>query len=416
MTMRAILTNGYVRDLILSLKGIICSQSILAVFVALFSQPVFAQNDQQIYQQSTEALYNLDFSIAESGFENLTRRHPEDPQYWNAVASTIWLKIIHDQQKLDMESFSGGAQFGTRDSKDALNPEDEKRLRSTVSAAMAKANAILKTNPNHVPALYALGSSNAILASFEATAKRSYISAHSKAREARKLHARVLELDPSFHDARMAVGAYDYVVGAIPGGIRWFLRLFGVGAGDKPGGIRQLEIASSQGSMARTDARMLLVVIYNREKQYDLSLNLIDELHSRYRRNFLFELSKGAVYGKMKKWDDALRTYEDVLAKVTGKVDGYDRLREAKVLYLIATTNVERLQFETALTGFGRVLSSKDSTADEKGNAHLWMGKIFDSKKDRAMALQQYNALLSLDCDPNLKTEAQRYKRRPFGA
>ena len=281
---------------------------------------------------------------------------------------------------------------------------------------MAKANAILKTNPNNIRALYALGTSNAILASFEATAKRAYVSAHGKAKEARKLHMRVLQLDPSFHDARMSVGAYDYVVGAIPAGIRWFLRLFGVGAGDKSGGIRQLETTSSMGSLARTDARMLLVVIYNREKQYDLSLNLIDELHSRYRRNFLFELSKGSIYGKMKKWDDALRTYEQVLAKVTKKEDGYDRLREAKVLYLIATANVERLQFETALTDFGRVISSKDATVDEKGNAYLWMGKIFDSKKDRPMALRQYDALLSLDCDPNLKSEARKFKRRPFGA
>ncbi len=386
------------------------------MFLLLFSQSAFAQSDQQIYQQASEALYNLDFSIAESGFESLTREHPEDPQYWNAVASALWLKIIHEQQKLDMESFSGGARFGTSESKEALSAEDEQRLRAAVSTAMAKANAILKANPDQVRALYALGTSNAILASFEATAKRAYVSAHGKAKEARKLHMRVLALDPSFHDARMSVGAYDYVVGAIPAGIRWFLRLFGVGAGDKPGGIRQLETTSSMGSLARTDARMLLVVIYNREKQYDLSLNLIDELHSRYRRNFLFELSKGTIYGKMKKWDDALRTYEQVLAKVTKKEDGYDRLREAKVLYLIATTNVERLQFETALIDFGRVISSKDATIDEMGNAYLWMGKIFDSRKDRPMALRQYDALLSLDCDPNLKSEARKYKRRPFGA
>jgi hypothetical protein len=297
-----------------------------------------------------------------------------------------------------------------------LNAADERRLRNTVSIAMSKANAILQNQPNHVRALYALGNSNAILASFEATAKRSYVAAHGKAKEARRLHMKVLQLDPSFHDARLAIGAYDYVIGAIPSGIRWFLRLFGVGAGDRTGGIRQLEIAAAQGAMARTDARMLLVVIYNREKQYERSLALIDDLHHRYPRNFLFELSKGAVYGRLKEWDEAVETYQTVLEKVTTKKDGYERLRAAKVHYAIATGNVERLQFETALADFGRVTSSEDATANEKANAYLWMGKIFDSKKDRTKALQQYEALLGLDCDPGLKSEAQRYKRRPFGA
>jgi hypothetical protein len=101
---------------------------------------------------------------------------------------------------------------------------------------------------------------------------------------------------------------------------------------------------------------------------------------------------------------------------VTTKTDGYERLRAAKVHYAIATGNVERLQFETALADFGRVTSSEDATANEKANAHLWMGKIFDSKKERTKAIQQYEALLRLDCDPGLKSEAQKYRRRPFGA
>jgi tetratricopeptide (TPR) repeat protein len=402
----------------LSLKGIILFQGalIVAAFLLLSSQRAFGQTPQEVYQQSSEALYNLDFSIAEIGFERLTRDYPANPDYWNAAASTIWLKIIYDQQKLNIESFSGGAQFGTRESREGVNPADEQRLRNTLAVAMSKADAILKSDPNNVRALYALGHSNAVLASFEATVKRSYFTAHSKAKEARRLHVRVLDLDPSFHDARLAVGTYDYVVGVIPGGIRWFLRLLGVGAGDKAGGIRQLETTASQGTLARTDARMLLVVIYNREKEYDRALALIEELHTRYPRNFLFELSKASIYGRMKEWDAAVHTYQEVLAKIVAKQDGYDRLRQARAYYSIGTSNVERLQFETALEDFALVVSSKDATPDEKANAYLWMGKIFDSKKDRLKALQQYDALLSLNCDPDLKAQARRYKRRPFAA
>ena len=43
------------------------------------------------------------------------------------------------------------------------------------------------------------------------------------------------------------------------------------------------------------------------------------------------------------------------------------------------------------------------------------MGKIFDSKKDRTKALQQYDAILAMNCDPDLKAEAQKYKQKPYG-
>src|SRR5205085_11505596 len=91
-----------------------------------------------------------------------------------------------------------------------------KRLRETIATAIAKADAMLKRNPKDVRALYAKGISNATLASFEAAAKRSYFSAGSKAKTARDLHQQVLTLDPTFDDARMSVGAYNYVLGVVP--------------------------------------------------------------------------------------------------------------------------------------------------------------------------------------------------------
>jgi len=368
----------------------------------------------QIYRESTNALYNLDFSIAQRGYETLTREYPDSPDYWNALASSIWLKITFDQQKLNIESFSGGSSFGTKESRDAVNPQDEKRLRDTLATAMAKADAILKKNPNDVRALYAKGISLGTLASFEATVKRSYISAHSKAKEAKSLHQQVLKLDPTFDDARMTIGTYDYVVGVIPGFVRFLIGMFGVRGAGKEAGIQQLEVAAAKGKNGSTDAKMVLVVVYNREKQYEQALQLINDLHAKYPRNFLFELAKASVYGKMKDWDQAVQVYEQILAKAQAKKDGYDRLRSVRLYYLLADSNIQRQQFEKAVEEFSHVVASKDATPDEKANAYLWMGKIFDSKKERTKAIQQYDLVLGLDCDPDLKDEARKYKRKPF--
>jgi outer membrane protein assembly factor BamD (BamD/ComL family) len=414
---REMVMIGVERDGMLSLKGII-----VLLLYALFCQPLAAQdpadlaNPSRLYADSTNALYNLDFSTAQRGYEALTRSYPDNPDYWNALASSQWLKITYDQQKLNIESFSGKASFGTKESKEGVSPEEEKRLRDTVATAMAKAQAILDKNPNDIRALYAMGIANATLASFESTVKRSYLTAHSKAKAARNFHQQVLKLDPNFDDARLSVGTYDYVIGVIPSFFRLLLAPLGIRSAGKDAGILELETAASKGRIASTDARMVLAVVYVREKKYDEALKLISDLHGRYPRNFLFELAKGSIYGKMMKGDDAVRVYEDVLAKVHAKKDGYERLREGRVYTLLGNANIDRMQFEKAGEEFAHVVASRDATMDEKGSAYLWMGKIYDSKKDRASAVKQYDLLLKLDCDPNLKAEAQKFKRRPYGS
>jgi len=383
---------------------------LLVVFVTTATA---ATDPKLIYDQSTDALYNLDFNTAQHGYETLTHDYPDNPDYWNVLAASILLRIMYEQQKLNVESFSGAA-LGTKDSRDVVNKADEKRLRETIATAIAKCDAILKKNAKDIRALYAKGIANATLASFEASVKRSYLSAGSKAKTARDLHQQVLEMDPTFDDARMTVGMFNYVVGVIPGFVRFLLLPLGIRSAGKEVGIQELETAAAKGKNTSTDARMMLIVVYNREKRYDDALKIVSELHMRYPRNFIFEMAKGSTYGKMKRWDDAVRTYEQILVKVAGKKDGYERLAAHKVYYLLGTSNVDRLQLDAAIDAFGHVAKSKNAPVNDKANAHLWMGKIYDTGGQRTEALQQYDAILTLDCDPNIKAQAEQFKRKPY--
>src|SRR5215510_11228030 len=151
---------GNVRDGMLSLKGNMVRRFLqFCALVWVCCVPAAAADPKLIYDQSTDALYNLDFSTAERGYETLTHDYPENPDYWNALASAVWLKITFDQQKLNIESFAGSS-LGTKDSRDSVNPVDEKRLRDTLAIAIQKADAILSKNPNDIRALYAKGISN----------------------------------------------------------------------------------------------------------------------------------------------------------------------------------------------------------------------------------------------------------------
>jgi len=405
---------GKERDGMLSLKGIMFRRYVWpSIMLLVVCVTATAADPKLVYDQSTDALYNLDFNTAQHGYETLTHDYPDNPDYWNALAASIWLRIMYDQQKLSIESFSGDS-LGTKDSRDAVKPADEKRLRDTIATAIAKCDEMLKKNPKDIRALYAKGVANATLASFEASAKRSYLSAGSKAKSARDLHQQVLEMDPTFDDARLSVGAFNYVVGVIPGFVRFLLLPLGIRSAGKELGIQQLETAAAKGKNTSTDARMMLIVVYNREKRYEDALTIVRELHMRYPRNYIFEMAKASTYGKMKRWDEAVRTYEEILAKVEGKKDGYERLAAHKIYYLLGTSNIERLQFAPAISAFGHVAKSKDAPVNDKANAYLWLGKIYDSGGQRQEALQQYDAILALDCDSNIKSQAEQLKRKPY--
>jgi tetratricopeptide (TPR) repeat protein len=100
--------------------------------------------------------------------------------------------------------------------------------------------------------------------------------------------------------------------------------------------------------------------------------------------------------------------------KVESKKDGYERLAAHKVYYSLGTSSMERHQFDDAIDAFGHVSKSKDADPNEKANALLWIGKMHDTAGRRDEAIQQYDAILALNCDSDIKTQAQQYKKRPY--
>ena len=394
----------------LALTGLLCVRSALAA------------DPRETYEEATEALYSLDFVKAEAAFGQLTETHPAEPDYWNGLAASVWLKILYDQQKLNMESFSSQDRFGTSESEDKISEEDEARLRQLVKRAIEASDSILKKDQGNIHALYAKGAANATLASFEGTVKRAYMAAARKAKAAHDLHEEVLKKDPTFHDARASVGIYDYVVASIPGILRYTILLpLGLHGDGKKVGIERLEEAAAKGKRASVDAKMLLVVVYNREGQYAKSLKLIDELHAKYPRNFMFEISKASIYQKQKNWAAAIETYKRIAENVRDRKNGYERLRLEKVYYELGNCQIHGMQFDDAAATFAKVVAGEKAGPNEKAISHLWMGKVLDGKyqvtrdpRQRADAVEHYRAVEKLNCDAALKKEARAFLRRPF--
>ncbi len=88
--------------------------------------------------------------------------------------------------------------------------------------------------------LYARGVTRAQFATYTALIERAWFSALRNAVGARRDHERVLELSPSTVEAKLIVGAHNYVVGSLPWGVKAAASMVGLG-GNKDKGLQYLK-------------------------------------------------------------------------------------------------------------------------------------------------------------------------------
>jgi hypothetical protein len=173
-------------------------------------------------------------------------------------------------------------------------PGLDDEFRNAIDRAVALARRRIAANNRDPDALYELGAAVGLRASYAATVGGSIRAAFGAAREAFDLHQRLLDVDPSRHDAGLIVGTYRYLVAAMALPVRWFAYVAGF-RGGRDRGLQLIEAAAAFPGDNQMDARIALVLIYNRERRYGDALEQLAVLRARYPRNRLFWLESGAT-------------------------------------------------------------------------------------------------------------------------
>src|SRR5207237_7289935 len=110
---------------------------------------------------------------------------------------------------------------------DRAEPTIVAQFREWTRTAKQLAEARLKQNPRDTEALYFLGATQGLKASFEGAVERRFIAALRDGSDAVDKHRDVLKLDPNFNDARITIGMYDYILGGLPFPVRVLAGLTG---------------------------------------------------------------------------------------------------------------------------------------------------------------------------------------------
>ena len=118
--------------------------------------------------------------------------------------------------------------------------------------------------------------------------------------EARKHLLRCLELDPSMADAYLGLGLYNYYVDTLSTMAKILRFFMGIPGGDKREGLRQLEVASTQGEITQVEARFNMAKsLRNYDLDYARAEKAAAPLLTEYPGNCIFLLLAGDIEQKL---------------------------------------------------------------------------------------------------------------------
>jgi tetratricopeptide (TPR) repeat protein len=370
-----------------------------------------------------EALYNLDYDKAERDFKEIVRLYPTHPAGPQLLAARVWIKTLYESRRLQSSLYSSQNFYSSGD--DKVDPKIIAEFRNLTREAKRLAEIRLKQNPGDIDALDWLAAIQGLKASFEEAVERRHFAALKDADDAVDHHRQVLKLDPTFIDAGLTVGLYEYVVGSLPLPIKVIAGITGF-RGSKKRGLAQIERVANEGKWSRDDARTLLIVLYTREKRYADALIHARDLSAKYPRNYLFRLeaadalvSQAEVERKNKNIEAAVKAEREAFAT-------FDELLRDRSVRDTVSRALDLVHFkygEVLLTAGEGERAAKEFLASTKVEraeptlvtmAHLYAARAFDLAGKRVEAVSQYKEVLTRPDIYAAHDEAKKGLREPY--
>jgi tetratricopeptide (TPR) repeat protein len=378
---------------------------------------------ESLRRSGLEALYDLNYDKAQKDFKEIARLYPNHAAGPQLLAARVWIKTLYESRRLQSSLYNSESFYSSGD--DKVEPKVVNEFRTLTREAKRLSEVRLKQNPKDVEALYWLGATEGLKASFEEAVERRHFAALKDGDDSVDHHRELLKLDPTFIDASLTAGLYEYVVGSLPLPIKVVAGVTGF-RGSKKKGLLLIERVSHEGNWARDDAKTLLIVLYTREKRFADALANALELSAKYPRNYLFRLeaadalvAQSEVERKVKNTDAAVKAEREAFAIFEDLL--HDRsVREtvSRALDLVHFKYGEVLltagEGERAAREFLAATRVEHAEPSLVTMAHLYAARAFDLAGKRDEALAHYREVLTRPDIYAAHDEAKKGLAKPY--
>jgi tetratricopeptide (TPR) repeat protein len=376
--------------------------------------PAARQSAESLRAEAFDLAYNLDREQAVERLERALALDPEDAATHRALASVTWLQLLFLRGAITVDHYLGSS---ARPRIDVTPPPPDlaARFAQHVDRAVVVARDQVKANPRDPDAHAAVGAALGLRASYVASIEGRLLAGFRAARGAYDAHEKVLELDPSRHDAALTVGTYRYLVATLSLPARWLAYIVGFGGG-KERGIQMIEQAAAYRGEWRTEARFALLLVYNRERRYDDALRVIRELQAEYPRNRLLWLEHGGTALRAGQALEAEKALSEGIARL--ETDARPRAAGETAMwhYKRGAARVRLNRLDAADADLKAALAAEPPRW-VRGRVQVEFGRVADLRGDRSGAQALYRQAAELcdgDRDPLCASEARELVRRAY--
>lgn len=274
--------------------------------------------------------FNLEYDEAIADYQKWIEQDRANPLPYNSLASAELYKELYRLGMLESSALRGDNPFLRRE-RPHPDPQAKAHFEEALERGRRAAEALLARDRSNQIALYTLGAGYALRGNYEFMIEKAWFSALRDGAKAREYCERLRKLNPSFTDAYLVLGVYEYVMGNLPAPVKVLAAIGGM-RGSKKKGEEYITRVAREGAYARNEARVLLVILYRREHRPLEAAKLLQSLIADFPRNYVLGLELASMYSDAGQNDRAIATFRDLLQKAEQGAPGYQRLPREAVL------------------------------------------------------------------------------------
>jgi tetratricopeptide (TPR) repeat protein len=369
-------------------------------------------NRDPLVREAYQHFYNQDYPGAVGRLERFHAAHPGDPQPTVLLLEAVVFQELYRMDLLDTTFYANDGFLTGRHATADEDPKARDRINALTDEAVHEADWRVGKNPNDIDALYARGWARALKCAYIAMVQRSFSAGFRLATKAKDDEARVLQLDPEYVDAKLVVGVYEYVVGALPLPFKFLIGFAGI-TGSKSRGLEMLNDDGRRGMMTSVEARTVIALFLRREARYREAIQEVRGLKSLYPRDFLFCLEEANLRKDAGEGMGAVAAYREIVANSARP--GYFAEARLELAYFgLGDALRGQRHYGEAAQAYEKAAWTKNIGPELKIRSLLAAGECRDMNGERALALKDYQ--MAIDAGPNTSRAdtARKRLRTPY--
>lgn len=384
-----------------------------AIAAPAAAQPVHTNglNRDPLVREAYDHFYNLDYPGAVARFEHFHELHPGDPHATDLLLNAV---IFQELYRLDLLDTTFYANDGFLSGKHATeeDPKTRDRIFSLADEAVREADWRIGQNSRDVDAYFARAWARSLRCTYMAMVERGFSSGFHLALKAKDDANKCLQLDPDYIDAKLIVGVYEYVVGALPWPFKLLIGFAGV-TGSKSRGMELLRDDGARGVITSVESRTVTALFLRREGKYKQAIDVVRSLIAQYPHDYLFHLEEANLRKDDGEGMAAVEAYRTLLADAARPGYFADARLELADFGLADALRGQRHYLEAA-QAYERAAQAPTVGLELKIRSFLAAGECHDLTGDRPHALADYKAVLQAGPNTSRADTARKRLQSPY--